>query len=388
MMRMSRSLLGATLLAAALAHSPARADDLTVAGAHLVLTLNGASDVRIATSGELHGQVRITGEDAGCLSSHEGGGTVVLDDAACGSNFDNATIIVPRDMPLTLSVNGSGNVTLGDSDAPVAVSLHGSGDFHAGDLAVLNLSVFGSGDSAIGAIRQTGALAMNSNGSVKIQRAAGIFHAHLTGSGDLAVGTAATMATDVEIDGSGDVSIGAGSVGALHARVAASGDLIVGGTALTADLTASGGGDIRVADVSGPVTRRATGGSSITTHSGLASGIGKIVNFGIALDDDGGALRGRVAQAGGSTVHHVLAGIFVLFVLFLIWRSLQRRGGVAALRAQLGRPGGAAAPAHPGVIAVRETLARLDGRLARVESYVTEREFELHRKFRDLETRP
>ncbi|MEJ0049113.1 MAG: hypothetical protein WDN04_25610 [Rhodospirillales bacterium] len=74
-------------------------------------------------------------------------------------------------------------------------------------------------------------------------------------------------------------------------------------------------------------------------------------------------------------------------ILFAIWRTVQRNGGLAQLQNRFRSSGEPAQPTHPGVIAVRDTISRLESRLARVEGYVTTREFDLQRKFRELDAK-
>ena len=75
--------------------------------------------------------------------------------------------------------------------------------------------------------------------------------------------------------------------------------------------------------------------------------------------------------------------MFAVLVLFICWRIVRRAGGLSGLRRQW-RGGGAATPSHPAVLALGETMTRLEQRLGRLESYVTTREFDLTRKFREM----
>jgi hypothetical protein len=114
----------------------------------------------------------------------------------------------------------------------------------------------------------------------------------------------------------------------------------------------------------------------------------------LAGNDDEGAgsdtvrtvVIGRHVSAGG-TVVHVVAGLMVLGLLVALWRTIARHGGVARFARPGGRPesGGAPAPRHAGVIAVCDKIAELEKRLARVEIHVTSREFDLNRKFREID---
>jgi hypothetical protein len=98
------------------------------------------------------------------------------------------------------------------------------------------------------------------------------------------------------------------------------------------------------------------------------------------------------SMVGGSrsTVHtsshwfgHLVALVLVGVMLFFVWRIVRRGGGIAGLRSA-GRQPGPGAPLHPGVVAVCDIMARLEQRLGRLETYVTTREFDLNRKFREM----
>jgi hypothetical protein len=383
---LNRALLAAGITAA-VAASPAMADSFTLHGSRLVMTVAGNNDATIETDSSLQGDVRVSGDNASCLENHGGGDAIVIDDTSCNEDLDHLTIAVPANFPVILSMRGAGNVTIGDLNAQLVANVLGSGDLHVGRVAELVLNVSGSGDASVQAASGPADINITGNGDVKIPELNGVLHVRQSGAGDLAIGAINSPAADLALQASGDTAIGRGSIGALRARISSSGDLVVAATAATADLSATGGGDIRVAEVTGPVQRHTGGGSSISTSaSGLERfGVGKIANM-VSLSDDNGDIQtvgGHHRKHSDSGFKHVLAGMFVLFVLFLVWRMARRRGGLAAVGNSL--RGGPSQPTHPGVIAVRDALARLEPRLARVEGFVTEREFELNRKFRDLE---
>lgn len=391
-----RNIFVVAAIALGLGGSPALADSFELHGSRLILNLSNNSDAVVQTDSSLHGTVRVSGDNAGCLANRDGGGdTVNIDDTTCNEDLDHLTVDVPEHMPVVLTTRGSGNVTIGNLEAQLVANVGGNGDVHVGRVTGLVLNVTGSGDVSVAATEGANVVTINGNGDVKIPSLHGPLNLRQNGSGDFAVAAIEAPAVDLLMSGSGDTAIGHGSVGALHARISASGDLVVAATAATADLSATGGGDIRVAQVTGPVMRHSSGGSSITiTGPGLERfGMDKLAGMAaLSGDRDGetvirmhdGSSRG---SSGGSALHHLVAGAFVVFVIFMVWRMVQRRGGIGAVSQAIRAGGGPQAPSHPGVIAVRDTLARLEPRLARVEGYVTEREFELNRKFRDLETK-
>jgi hypothetical protein len=400
---MNRTSLAAAVLfiAPLLAAAPAFADTLTLHGDRLIFTSATDDDATIDVDNSLSNTVRVTADDPSCLTTHAAA-EIVVDTGGCGGNLGHLTIQVPAGFKLTVDIQNSGNVTVGNTGGDVDAHIAGSGDFHAGRIGNLNL-VTDNGDTVIQEVNGAANLNSNSNGDIHINQMNGLVHSRQAGSGDLVIGKIAAPAVDITLFGSGDAVLGNGSIGALRAELTSSGDLAVAAGVATADLSATGGGDIHIAHVSGPVTRHASGGSTIHTSSLGSTGslLKKLASVGattitgpngqtISISDDDNGTNISIDNHGhshGSGFGHFVAGVAVLFLLFVIWRAIQRRGGIdvvtTQIRARRGPPG---QPTHPGVIAVREKLAELEAKLARVESYVTNREFDLHRKFRELDT--
>jgi hypothetical protein len=377
-----RHLLAAALALAA-ATAPALADTRMIDGGTLIATLNLDSAATIEPDARLHGQIRLTADDLSCVEV-VGGGVVTA--TSCGDSLGRLRIEVPFMATVTLTQNGDGAVNVGSTDGPLIANLDGSGDLAVGRVGALVLNINGSGDTTVEA---AGAVVVksDSSGSIRIRSVAGALETHQSGSGDLVIGAISAPAADVVIEGSGDAVIGKGTIAALRARVSGSGDLVVAATAVNADLQASGGGDIKVAHVTGSEHKAASGGSSISVlNSDLAQlGIGKLAQVVADSDDTTDAGIHVAGTHHSSSVGHFFAGLAVLVILFVIWRTVQRNGGLAQLQNRFRAAGQPAQPTHPGVIAVRDTISRLESRLARVEGYVTTREFDLQRKFRELD---
>jgi hypothetical protein len=384
-----RHLLPVALALAAAAATPAWADTRTIDGSQLVATFNLDSDATIEPDGKLHGQIRLSADDLSCVQTTDGG-TVTVTTSGCGDSLGHLRIEVPYTSAVTLVQNGDGAVHVGGTTGRLVATVGGSGDLTVGRVGALVLNVTGSGDTTVDAASGTVALNSDASGSIRIRELDGTLQTHLNGSGDLVIGTIHAGAADITIDSSGDAVIGKGTIADLHARLSGSGDLVVAATAVNADLEASGGGDIKIAHVTGNERKSASGSSSISVlNSDLAQlGIGKLAQVVADSDDSDGTTvhMGRSHDDGGGFVHF-LAGIAVLVILFVIWRTVQRNGGVAQLQNRFRGPGQPAQPTHPGVIAVRDTIGRLEQRLARVEGYVTTREFDLQRKFRELDAK-
>jgi hypothetical protein len=142
--------------------------------------------------------------------------------------------------------------------------------------------------------------------------------------------------------------------------------------------------------VSGSLQRNANGGSSIVVggNADVASGAMRRLSNSLKSDDDSdqaGDTNITIGHHGGSGFGHFVAGVLVIGLLFAAWRTISRNGGIAGLRRKFPNNAAPAVPTHPGVLALCDLLATLERRLAKVETHVTSREFDLNRKFREID---
>ncbi len=306
----------------------ALAETREVAGETLVLNDARSADTAISTDPSLSGHIRVSLDgNLSCLSV-TGGGTAVVSTSGCSEDSGTLRIDVPPSMPLTVTGNGDGNIHIADTDAPLIVSMNGSGNVTGGRVGHLVLSVHGSSDVSFGAVQGGGAvLEMTGSGDVRLASVAGALvlkhHGHVA---------AKVHDADISAYGGGDVKLGV-VTGTMHRSSGNGSDVIVGGPAV-------------VDTVIGKVAQSiGTGDGHVVTHSGSGSG-------------------------------HFLTFLAVAAMVFIVWR-MKRRG---AFRATPPAP----SVVHPGVVAVTDTLRRVEERLGRVEGYVTSREFDLQQKFRKL----
>ena len=143
---------------------------------------------------------------------------------------------------------------------------------------------------------------------------------------------------------------------------------------------------MKLGQVTGPLSRSASGGSDIVVGgsavvSGIIGEIAKVIGETNGLP--GRHNRTITVHHTSSDVTHAVMAAVVAVTLFLVWRIVRRNGGFGAL-VRGGRSALPDKPLHPGVVAVGDTMSRLEQRLGRMEIYVTTREFDLNRKFRDL----
>ena len=378
------ALIGALLLTSV---TPSAAETRLVQGAQLVLTDTLSGTLTVGTDPSLSGTIRLSAQESlACLSVVSAPAasepSVVVGTAGCGSDL-SLHVDVPPTMAVTLIASGDGTAKIADLEGRLVVTTADSFDIWAGHVGSLMLASHSSGDSRIGDVDGTAALEMTGSGDVRLRQLHGTLALKHVGSGDLAIGGIEAPAVDIEGSGSGDTLIGEGNIASLHVHTVGSGDLAIAATIAAGVVDISGGGDAKLGRVNGPLQRSSSGGSTIVVGGSkvvndIVAGVANV----IAKDEN---IRGRshASHTGSSVNTHLLTAAFAGIVLYMIWRIVKRRGGVAAMRARRGQ-GQAAAPLHPGVAAVADAMTRLEQRLGCVEGYVTSREFDLNQKFRDL----
>lgn len=377
------------LLGFAVLPGVAAADTQTVPGQSLVLSVTSDADTRIVPDPALSGQVRVEQAGKSCVSA-AGGATATITTDGCGGGSGRVTIAVPPGFPVTLTENSSGNVLIGDIDGQLIATLNGDGDLRAGRTAELVVTVGGSGDAAFGAVAGSARIESSGSGDVRIRSIAGTLQSRQSGSGDLAIGEVHAAEATIAIDGNGDALIGTGNIDKLAANLTSDGSLNVQATVGNADLRASGGGDIRLGRVTGTVQKDSSGGSDIVIGGSALANVAMdkvasaLANADFSSDEHDGNRVIYMHPGEGSDIWHWLTIGFVALILLAIYRTVQRNGGWARIRQMRGTVPSTGAPSHPGVLALRDAMARLEGRLGQVEAYITSREFDLQRKFRDL----
>ncbi len=137
---------------------------------------------------------------------------------------------------------GDADIVRVEDDAEIAVS--GSQDVRLYQAGTATVSLAGSGDIVLGAVRDGLTLSVAGAGDFTAARADG--------------------PTTIAIQGSGDVTIRDGRATSLSIVIAGGGDVIHNGSAETLDAVILGGGDVRVRRVDGEISRRVLGGGEVT----------------------------------------------------------------------------------------------------------------------------
>jgi hypothetical protein len=377
-------------LAAQFGLGAALADTRTLHGGNLSLTVTSDSATTIETDPSLSHTVRVVADSVDCLDAPESGGEVRLSTATCADS-GQLTVMVPPNFPVALTMAGSGNVRVGDLQGPLSATISSDGDLTVRHATMLQLAIRGSGDSTVQSVDGPATIKIDGSGTVKLMRLNGPLEYTQHGSGDLVVAHIEAPAASFDSEGSGDAVVTDGHIAVLHVRTNGSGDFAMGGSVDSADLEAAGGGDIKVPHVHGRVQRHASGGSTIVVGGGGDIGAAAMKLAASALDSDDSADHDSDVNITVGHEHggffHFIAGILVLGVLVVVWRTLSRNGGLSGLRTRFAATAGGppAMPSHPGVVALCDLVGALERRLARVETHVTSREFDLNRKFRDIE---
>jgi hypothetical protein len=380
-----RGLAALLAAAASLAAPAALADTRTVQGGSLVLMSSLPVDTEITSDTHLSGEVRLSMQgDTSCLSVTSAG-AVLVNTSGCGADVGRLSIAVPRGMKLTVTLDGRGDLRLlDDIHAPLTLAMSGSGDVVGHRvMGPLTIAIHANNDVSLGEIAGPVTLDMSGSGDVRLSSVAGPMVLKHAGNGDLAVGRIETDSLVIDSTGSGDMLFGRGVINQLTAHLQGHGDLGIAAEVHDGDVSAHGGGDVKLGQVTGTLTKSNGDNSDIYVGgSDIIDTIVAKVAKAIA-DSKPDATGSQHSHRSGGT--HLLVVLLLGIVAFIAWRILRRPGGLSAgLSSLRGRQAPPAAPTHPGVVALCEKMARMEERLGRVEGYVTSREFDLHQKFRNL----
>ncbi len=163
---------------------------------------------------------------------------------------------------LVLSPAGCGDWTAGHVQGPLTVSATGSGDTRVDGAGEVHAHLAGSGDLAVGPVDGPADLSLAGSGDVSAGAVSGPVRLSLSGSGDV---TLAQVDAPVvaNIASSGDVRIHGGRTPDLRVSIAGSGDFTFGGEAGRLSASVVGPGDVHVAHVEGPVSRSVVGSGDV-----------------------------------------------------------------------------------------------------------------------------
>ncbi|MFO1186859.1 MAG: DUF2807 domain-containing protein [Alphaproteobacteria bacterium] len=144
----------------------------------------------------------------------------------------------------TASVNvaGNGAIRIADVQEKLVAHISGSGKIFAGNAASAELAVAGSGDITMRAVAHD-------------------LEAKISGSGDIKADSV-NGAMSTQIAGSGSVTVPSGRADPFSVRISGHGDVDFGGTATNPDISAMGSGDVRIGAYTGKLKSR--GQASLT----------------------------------------------------------------------------------------------------------------------------
>lgn len=328
---------GAILLAAAAAGfgGTASASVPPLTGNGLVLNVACPQDTRVSlvTSSDLVGAVEVQGQARSVATSPNNAVEVSTE---CG---DDRSLIVrlPFAFPVVLHKSGGGDLSLGRVDGPLTLDQGGGGD-------------------------------------VSIDGIGGVALISLTGGGDLSVSAIETPSLDLRVLGGADASIGAGHIGRLRAVTMGAGDIAIRAVVDSGDIETQGAGDIRVAEVTGNLDQSQTGSGTIS--------VGHVGRSADAASDRTTTHVWHASRSGEPDLWPVVALVALVVFAFLLRRVIRARRSSG--RVGTFRPDHLAIPDDPALAALVRLLDRISTRTGRIETWVTSREFELHRGFRDM----
>jgi hypothetical protein len=152
---------------------------------------------------------------------------------------------VGRGEGLNLANSGCGDWTVADQNGPLQLHLSGSGDISAGTAASADVQVSGSANVHLADVRNGLATSVSGSGDITAVRVDGALRVRVSGSGDVRVKDGAVSDMNVQVAGSGDVRFG-GVAGTLEANVAGSGDVSAGRVTGAVSKHVAGSGDVSV----------------------------------------------------------------------------------------------------------------------------------------------
>lgn len=140
-----------------------------------------------------------------------------------------------------LDACGDADIVRVEDEAEIAIS--GSQDLRLYEAGEVSVSIAGSGDVTLGVVHDGLTVSVAGSGDVTAARADG--------------------PTSIAVQGSGDVTIRDGRATSLSVVIAGGGDISHGGSAESLDAVILGGGDVRVRHVEGEINRRVLGGGEV-----------------------------------------------------------------------------------------------------------------------------
>ncbi len=164
---------------------------------------------------------------------------------------------------LVLSPAGCGDWVAGHVQGPLSVNAAGSGDTRVDGAGEVHAHLAGSGDLAVGPVAGPADLSLAGSGDVSAGAVGGPVRLSLSGSGDVTVAQVNAPVV-ANMSSSGDVRIHGGRTPDLKVSIAGSGDFDFGGDAGRLSASVAGSGDIHVAHVDGPVSKSVVGSGEVT----------------------------------------------------------------------------------------------------------------------------
>jgi len=371
----------------------------TIGGHDLILTASTSKTVNVTVDSGLNNQIRVErdDDDSSCPAAIAVGGHVTVSDTGC----DDSTplrIFVPPHSPVILSHSGDSRITIGDIGASLTIDASGDGSVRAGSVTDLVVSGNGDGDIQVENVIGTATLDLKGDGSARLASVNGKLIIKSSGDGGALIGHISSPDVEITLQGSGDAMIGHGAIEHLIGQIDGSGDLIVSATVKDAVIQNNASGDARLSQVTGQLTKSTNGSGEVHVGgSGVESAIETAATgfaAAVASESDGHNVRIHVNHGHDSSDHdsdsssHGGSFFTLLFlggVGYFIYRTLKRNNNWPPRLAGWKRgPQPVLPPNDPGVRSLVEVLSRVESRLVRLENFVTTREFDLHRQFRDL----
>lgn len=158
----------------------------------------------------------------------------------------------------------TGVVKAGDIDAPLRLVAHAV-EARFGRTLRADISIKGSGDITLGAVKELLDLEISGGGDVRVGEISGRFSTDIKGAGDVRVARV-NGAVDLKIRGAGDILIEAGRAEPFSVDIAGAGDVKFNGHAVNPTIKIRGAGDVSVDSYSGQLRQEISGAGDFTVR--------------------------------------------------------------------------------------------------------------------------
>lgn len=157
-----------------------------------------------------------------------------------------------------------GTLNAGNIDAPLRLVGHAI-EARIGNMTSADISIKGSGDLTLGAVKETLDLDIAGGGDVKVGQVFGAVRTDIKGAGDVRIAQVGGS-VDLKIKGAGDILIDQGRADPFSVEISGAGDITFKGHAVNPTIRIRGAGDVTVDSYSGQLRQEISGAGNFNVR--------------------------------------------------------------------------------------------------------------------------